>query len=89
MSVLRFLRDKASDFCIGCSHDRLSRPFTIEQESYMVCLNCGKQFFYSFDMMRRLSEREVRRMREDRSSAASIPPASAPASKLPSDHQAA
>jgi hypothetical protein len=90
MSVLRFLRNKASDFCLGCSHHRLSRPFTIEKESYMVCLACGKQFFYSFDMMRRLSEREVRHMRAVRN--ATEPLSSARVTSVPAtagDNQAA
>ncbi len=47
----------------GCQHDRLSRPFTIQQQSYMVCLECGRKIFYSMDEMRQLSRREVRRLR--------------------------
>ena len=47
----------------GCQHDRLSRPFTIAHQSYMVCLDCGHQVFYSMDEMRRLTRREVRRLR--------------------------
>ncbi len=46
----------------GCRHDRLTRPFTIQQQSYMVCLECGQKVFYSMDEMRRLSRREIRRM---------------------------
>lgn len=66
MRVLRFLRDKAIDMCLGCNHGRLTRPFTIEDESYMVCLDCGTQLFYSLEDMRRLSRREVRRLRAER-----------------------
>ena len=46
----------------GCRHDRLSRPFTIQSQSYMVCLECGRKVFYSTEKMRRLSRREVRRL---------------------------
>ena len=46
----------------GCQHERLSRPFTIQQQSYMVCLECGRKVFYSMDEMRRLSRREVRHL---------------------------
>ncbi len=67
MRVLRFLCDTAIDLCLGCRHDRVTRPFTIEDESYMVCLDCGKQLFYSLETMRRLSSRELRRMRAARS----------------------
>ncbi|HEY0786018.1 MAG TPA: hypothetical protein VGD62_09110 [Acidobacteriaceae bacterium] len=66
MSVLRFLRETALDFCLGCRHDHLTRPFTIEQESYMVCLDCGRQLFYSVETMRRISGRELRRLRAAR-----------------------
>ena len=46
----------------GCRHQRLSRLFTIRQQSYMVCLECGRKVFYSMDEMRRLSRREVRHL---------------------------
>ncbi len=79
MRVLRFLRDTAIDLCLGCRHDRLTRPFTIEDQSYMVCLDCGRQVFYSLETMRRLSGREVRRMHAARPqpSATAQPPAAA------------
>ncbi len=46
----------------GCKHERMSRPFTIEQQSYMVCLECGRKVFYSMEEMRRLSRSEIRRL---------------------------
>ena len=46
----------------GCTHDRMSRPFTIQSQTYMVCLECGRKVFYSPEEMRRLSRGEVRRM---------------------------
>ena len=53
-------------FCeilLGCSHGRLTRPFTIEAESYKVCLDCGRQFPYSVELMRTMHPWEVRKLR--------------------------
>ncbi len=61
MRVLRDVVNTVSSV-FGCRHDRLSRPFTIERQSYMVCLECGLKVFYSMDQMRRLSKREVRQL---------------------------
>lgn len=47
---------------LGCSHEHLTRPFTLQQETYKVCLDCGKQLYYSPVTMRPLNAREVRRM---------------------------
>lgn len=52
-----------SEILFGCSHGRLTRPFTIKEETYMVCLDCGKQIYYSAKEMRPLSAWEVRRMK--------------------------
>ena len=62
---MRVLRNVAHALTsvFGCSHDRLSRPFTIQRQSYMVCLECGQKVFYSMEEMRCLSRREVRRLR--------------------------
>ena len=61
---MRVLRNAFHVFSsvFGCQHARLSRPFTIEQQSYMVCLECGHKLFYSMQEMRRLSRREVKRL---------------------------
>jgi hypothetical protein len=40
----------------------MTRPFTLQQQTYMVCLDCGKRVYYSASAMRPLSVREVRRM---------------------------
>jgi hypothetical protein len=61
----------------GCRHDRLSRPFTIQGQSYMVCLECGRKVFYSMDEMRRLSRGELRRMRSAQQTTVAIAPAAA------------
>ncbi len=56
---MRVLRNAVSSV-FGCRHGRLSRLFTIQRQSYMVCLDCGHKVFYSPAEMRRLSRREVR-----------------------------
>ncbi len=51
------------DIIFGCRHWSQTRPFTLEQQTYKVCLDCGKQIFYSTERMTPLSAREVRRMK--------------------------
>jgi hypothetical protein len=51
------------EILFGCHHGRLTRPFTIEQQTYKVCLDCGKQIFYSAEKMAPLSSREIRHLK--------------------------
>lgn len=51
------------ELIFGCRHGRLTRPFTLEAETYKVCLDCGRQIFYSSERMSPLTSREVRRMK--------------------------
>ena len=51
------------DIVFGCRHWSQTRPFTLEQQTYKVCLDCGKQIYYSSERMTALSAREVRRMK--------------------------
>ncbi len=85
MRILEFLRDTAIDLCLGCRHDRTTRPFTIQDESYMVCLDCGKQLFYSVESMRRLNGRELRNLRARRSDRLTVLAEPAPAAAHSSD----
>ncbi len=62
MSVVRAILNFLYEVFLGCSHQHLTRPFTLQNETYMVCLDCGKQIYYSTETMRTLSAREVRRM---------------------------
>jgi hypothetical protein len=40
------------NFLLGaCHHRRQSRPFTLDNRTYKVCLSCGKQFGYSLENM--------------------------------------
>ena len=45
-----FLLD-AYDLFFGCHHRKLSRVFTINRETYRVCLDCGTRFAYSLETM--------------------------------------
>jgi DNA-directed RNA polymerase subunit RPC12/RpoP len=53
----------------GCTHDKTSRPFTIDNQSYMACLACGQKVFYSPITMRRLSRRELTGLRRTQAAA--------------------
>ncbi len=69
MSVLRTALNFVSS-AWGCGHDRMSRPFTIDRQTYMVCLDCGRKSFYAPDRMRRISSREARRLAKVKDAAA-------------------
>ena len=63
-----------------CRHSNLSRPFTIEGQTYKVCMDCSQQVFYSRETMLPLSRRELRHLRAEQAAAAvSIMPATAEA----------
>jgi hypothetical protein len=63
MKILQAIVSFFYEILLGCRHERLTRPFTIQQRTYKVCLDCGKHVFYSADTMRPLSGREMRRIR--------------------------
>ncbi len=63
-----------------CRHNNLSRPFTIDGQTYKVCMDCSQQVFYSRDTMLPLSRRELRHLRAEQANAAvAIMPATAEA----------
>lgn len=35
----------------GCHHQQLSRAFTIRRRTYQVCIECGREFEYSWALM--------------------------------------
>jgi hypothetical protein len=39
------------DFLLGCHHVKLSRVFTLQDETYKVCCDCGAKFAYSLETM--------------------------------------
>ena len=38
-------------FGFGCHHSQLSRVFTIKIRTYQVCVDCGREFEYSWPLM--------------------------------------
>lgn len=46
-----FLLLKIYDLIFGCHHAKLSRVFTIEGETYRVCLQCGTKLPFSLERM--------------------------------------
>ena len=77
-SLLGFLYD----LMFGCRHGRQTRPFTLEQQTYKVCLDCGSKIYYSRERMTPLSSREVRRMKAAEAGVLSVVPAAAHAAIL-------
>lgn len=59
MSLLRAICNFFYEIFFGCSHGHMTRPFTLQDHSYKVCLDCGKQFPYSVERMRVLHAWEV------------------------------
>lgn len=89
MSILRAIFNFLCEILLGCRHDRLTRPFTIERQTYKVCLSCGKHLYYSADTMRPLSARELRRMQAVQSGELRVVSAAAATLKNESDSPAA
>ena len=49
---------QAFEILFGCRH-RLSRVFTIQRRTYQVCVDCGKEFGYSWELMRSLPPADI------------------------------
>lgn len=79
MNFLRAVFNFLYETILGCSHQHLTRPFTLEKQTYKVCLDCGKQIYYSAATMRPLNVREVRRMHATRAGEVRVMPAPVPA----------
>jgi hypothetical protein len=47
------------EFVFGCHHRQLSRIFTIHNRTYQVCIRCGRQFEYSWELMQSLQSRSA------------------------------
>ena len=78
MICLRAVLNFFTQILFGCSHNRLTRPFTLNEETYKVCLDCGKQIYYSAREMRPLTPWEVRRMKAANAGEVKVMPAAAP-----------
>jgi hypothetical protein len=74
MSCLQTVLSFFSEILFGCAHARLTRPFTLGEETYEVCLDCGKQIYYSAQEMRPLTPWEIRRMKAARAGGVKVVP---------------
>jgi hypothetical protein len=82
MSWIQSLLEFFYDVIFGCRHARQTRPFTLERQTYKVCLDCGSKIYYSREHMMPLSAREIRRMKRAESGALTVVPSTAHASLL-------
>jgi hypothetical protein len=41
-------------FAFGCHHSQRSRVLTIKKRTYQICLECGQEFGYSWELMHAL-----------------------------------
>lgn len=82
MELFRFLLEFIYDVMFGCRHPRQTRPFTLQQQTYKVCLDCGSKIYYSRERMTPLSAREVRRMKAGEASLIAVVPGSSHATLI-------
>jgi hypothetical protein len=82
MACLHAVLNFFSEIVFGCTHSRVTRPFTLADETYEVCLDCGKQIYYSPTEMRRLTPWEVRRMKAARAGEVKVIPINTPLTNL-------
>lgn len=87
MACLQAVLNFFSEILFGCSHSRLTRPFTIGSQTYEVCLDCGKQIYYSAKEMRPLTAWEVRRMKAAHAGELKVVPIPAGVSQLVPTHE--
>lgn len=78
MACLRAVLSFFSEILFGCTHTRVTRPFTLGEETYEVCLDCGKQIYYSPTEMRPLTAWEVRRMKAAHAGEVKVVPINSP-----------
>lgn len=82
MSCLQSVLDFFAEILFGCTHARVTRPFTLGDETYEVCLDCGKQIYYSPSEMRRLTTWEIRRLKAARAGEVKVVPITAGVPRL-------
>lgn len=46
------------EFLLGCLHRNQTRPFTLNNSCYTVCLDCGRELPYSWRAMRPMNRAE-------------------------------
>ena len=42
---------RIAQLAFGCHHSRLRGPFTIKKRTYQICVECGREFPYSWELM--------------------------------------
>ncbi len=82
MACLHSVLDFFAKILFGCTHSRVTRPFTLGDETYEVCLDCGKQIYYSPTEMRPLTAWEIRRMKAARAGEVKVVPITAGVARL-------
>lgn len=82
MSVVRAVLKFLYEVFLGCNHEHLTRPFTLQNETYMVCLDCGRRIYYSTETMRTLTAREARRIHAANAGEVRVMPSPAGAPRL-------
>jgi hypothetical protein len=87
MACLQAVLNFFSEILFGCTHSRLTRPFTLGKETYEVCLDCGKQIYYSAQEMRPLTAWEVRRMKAAHAGEVKVVPIPAGVPHLVASHE--
>lgn len=50
--------DACLEYLLGCFHRNQTRPFTLNNNCYTVCLDCGRELPYSWHAMRPLHRSE-------------------------------
>jgi hypothetical protein len=60
MSFLESFLSSVMNFLFGCGHDHVTRPFTLENRTYKVCLDCGHELPYSARTMTYVTARQAR-----------------------------
>jgi len=63
MNIVRAIFNFFHEIFLGCRHNHLTRVFTLQEETYKACLDCGTHIPHSPVTLRTLSAREVRRMK--------------------------
>lgn len=87
MKILQAIFNFFYELLLGCHHEQLTRPFTIQKQTYKVCLECGKHLFYSADTLSPLSAREMRRIAAAQSGELKVMPAAAGVNALNAESQ--
>lgn len=61
MNLVKAILNLLYEFFLGCRHDHLTRPFTLGERTYKVCLDCGRHVFYSAETMQPLRGHALQR----------------------------